>query len=62
MSIQDDIDQFFTMSDTGADLEPFLPQPSTLRVSAARALYPLTRSDGDGNTTRWGSSESAPVL
>jgi len=35
------------MSDTGSNLKPLLPKPSTITVSAARVLSPLTRSDGD---------------
>jgi len=49
------------MSDTGSDVEPFLPKPSTLTVAVTRALSPLTRSDGDTDDTL-GSGPCEPIL
>ena len=49
------------MSDTGSDLILFLPKPSTLTVSVAMALSPLTCSDGDADDAL-GSGPSEPIL
>ena len=47
ISVYGDNNDRLTMTDTGSNLESFLPKPSILMVSAARALSCLTRSDVD---------------